>query len=163
MWENDFRQWQQSALLHKKADKVSDGTDELVDRKHQFYPPLVATCPEFKDIAPVNFMSTEKVTIREVMYKVGDVLYYKRELDNRYFGQILKIMVKNTRKYFILSKLDIVQFNSHLNSYEVKLCNQAICLHPIPESLWYPWPIIFNLTSSKWLVSLDGDIDVEQL
>ncbi|XP_022088209.1 uncharacterized protein LOC110977964 [Acanthaster planci] len=146
-----------------EADKVKDGIDEVIDGHHQLHSVLMAAHPELDVDVPVVVMSTQEVTINAITYRVGDVLYYQREKDIKHFGKIAHIFVENMQKYFQLKKLSIVTFNSHLNSYEVKFTHDDVYVYPIPEKLWYPWPIIFCKNSTKLFVSLESDIDLEQL
>lgn len=154
----------QPYFIHE-ADKVQEGTAEVIDNSHPLYPTLVLGHPQIEANVdgPIVVMSTQEVTINAITYRVGDILYYKREEDIKHFGQIIDIWVKNTLKYFMLKKMAIVCFNSHLNSYEVKYTNSNVCTYPIPEGLWYPWPVIFGKDSTKMFVTVDSDIDVEQL
>ena len=106
-----------------------------------------------------DVMITEKVKIKGIVYEKGTVLV--RTWEHMCDPELVKIdmiVVMKEEKYFICNKLDILDFHSERNSFEVR-CSTDMTVFQY-EELKYVWPQICHYSRQQCYIMLQNVDDV---
>ena len=97
-----------------------------------------------------QLFETKDVTIKGHCYKPGCVLAidYKEFWPN--YGVVDKIVLVNHEKFFVLTKLDVPEFISHIGSYCVRRSDVKLLMKY--QDLLYEWPLSMHIYNGRTVV-----------
>lgn len=99
------------------------------------------------------YMLSQEVKIKCIVYKAGVVLLNTwNVMDLPEFVLISKIVVHIANKYFICHKLEVREFDEHLNSFDVLETNQRSVI--TCSQLYCSWPQIVHKSNGCMYVML---------
>ena len=113
-------------------------------------------CSDLMNDAVTKILLTMQVRIKSIVYKPSQVLVTSwDQCSLPTLVMIKEIVVVEHAKYFVCAKLEIADFASHYNSFEVKETGSFQVLNPT-EDLVYTWPQVYHESDGLKYVMLQN-------